>query len=186
MSAEKIINQIKKDSQIEINQIQKETEKQIKTIVGNAKQEAEVESEKILADGKKQSENIKKILVSKASQAVKRDMLKAKEKIIEECFVSAHHELSILPENKYKKIVTRLMKDGKQKLGGNCTVLVCRDVDKKIAEELGLSISGNIETCGGIKIKSDDGRITLDYTFDGTLHREKDEIRIKVGKLPFS
>ncbi len=186
MSAEKIINQIKKDAQDEIKQTQRETEKQIKTIVNNAKQEAEVEAEKILADGKKQSENIKKIRVSKASQDVKRNLLKAKEKIIEECFVKAHHELSILPENKYKKIVTRLMKDGKQKLGGSCAVLVCRDVDKKIAEELGLPLSGNIETCGGVKIKSDDGRIILDYTFDGILHREKDKIRIKVGKLLFS
>lgn len=186
MSAEEIINQIKKDSQTEIKQIQRETEKQIETIVNNAKQEAEVEAEKILADGKKQSENVKKILVSKASQDVKQDLLKAKEKIIEECFVKAHHELSVLTETKYKKIVTSLMKDGKQKLGGNCTVLVCRDVDKKIAKELGLQISGTIETCGGIMLKSTDGRVTLDHTFDGILHREKDKLRIKVGKLLFS
>jgi len=31
-----------------------------------------------------------------------------------------------------------------------------------------------------------DGKITLNHTFDGILKREKDKIRIKVGKMLFS
>ncbi|MEA2055431.1 MAG: V-type ATP synthase subunit E family protein [Candidatus Thermoplasmatota archaeon] len=186
MSAEKIINQIKKDAQNEIKQIQTEAEKQAKNIMIEAEKQAKLEAEKILTDGKRQCENIKKILLSKASQEAKRDTMKTKEKIIEECFLEARHKLSTLEENKYKRIVTRIMKDGKQKLGGDCTVIVSRGIDKKIAQELELSLSGTVETSGGIKLKSTDGRITLDHTFDGILGREKDEIRIKVGKLLFS
>ena len=184
--AEKIIEQIKKDSEKEINQILKEAEKQTASIIDIARKEAQVESERILSNGKRQAENIKKILVSKASQDVKREIMKAREKIIEECFIKAHHKLSTLNEKEYKKIVTKLMEDGYKKLNEQCTIHTSRDIDREIAENMGLKITGTVETSGGIVLKSLDGRITLDHTFDGILQREKDKIRIKVGKLLFS
>ena len=78
------------------------------------------------------------------------------------------------------------MKDGQKKLGGSCTVLVSRDADKKIAGDIGLNVVGTVESSGGVVLTSSDGRVTLDHTFDGILKREKDKIRIKVGKLLFS
>ena len=186
MTAEKIIEQIKKDSEKQIGQILKEAEKQANSIINTAKEEAEIESEEILSDGKKQSENIKKILVSKVHQDVKREIMKAQESIIEECFTKAQHKLSTLDEEKYKKIVSKLIKDGCEKLGGQCTVIISRDIDRKIAESMGLKIIGTLEASGGAVLKSDDGRIILNNTFDGILKREKDRMRIKVGKLLFS
>ena len=186
MSAEKIIDQIKKDSEKEVKQILSEAKSQAKTIVDSAKNEAKKESEKILTEGKKQSENIEKILISKANQDVKREIMNAREKIIEDCFIKAQHELSILKGSRYEKLVGKLINDGAKKLGSDCTVKVSRDADKKIAEELGLSVSGNVESSGGVMLVSSDGRVTLDHTFEGILKREKDKIRIKVGKLLFS
>ena len=46
--------------------------------------------------------------------------------------------------------------------------------------------TGNVDASGGIILESVDGQITLDNTFDGILEREKNRIRIKVGKLLFS
>ena len=83
-------------------------------------------------------------------------------------------------------MVRKLMIDGVKKLGGKCTVIITRDIDKQIAKDLHLEVTGNVEASGGIMLKSGDGRITLDHTFDGILKREKDQIRIKVGKLLFS
>lgn len=186
MTAEKIIEQIKKDSEKQIEEILKAAEKQANSIINTAKKEAEIESEKILSEGKKQSETIKKILVSKAHQDVKREIMKVQENIIEECFTKAQHKLSTLNKEEYKKIVNKLMDDGCKKLGGQCTVVVSRDIDKKIAENMGLKIIGTMEVSGGVILKSGDGKITLDNTFDGILKREKDRIRIKVGKLLFS
>ena len=186
MTAEKILEQIKKDSEKEINQILKEAEKQTAGIIDIARKEAEVESEKILLRGKNQSENIKKILVSKASQDAKREIMKAREKIIEECFAKAQRRLSTFKEAEYKKIVTKLMEDGRKKLDGQCTIVVSRDIDRKIAKSMGLKVTGTVEASGGVILKSGDGGITLDNTFEGILKRKKDEIRIKVGKLLFS
>jgi len=185
MSAEKIIDQIKKDSQKEINQIIKDAEKQSDQIIKNAKSEAKKQVDKILEDGSIKSENISKILISKATQDTKREIMNAREKIIDECFVKAHHKLSTLNELKYKNIVRKLMRDGQKKLSGNCTVKISRPIDKQIAKDLGLEITGSVESSGGIILASGDGRIILDHTFDGILKREKDKIRIKVGKLLF-
>ena len=186
MSAEKIIEQIKKDSEKEVKHIKQEAEKQAKAIIESAKDKAKLEAEKILKNGIKQSENLKKILLSKASQDVKKEIMNAKEKIIENCFTKAHHELSILKGEKYESIVRKLIKDGQEKLGRKCIVLTTRDADKKIAKDLGLNIVGTIESSGGIILKSTDEKIILDHTFDGILKREKDKIRIKVGSLLFS
>jgi len=186
MSAEKIIEQIKKDSQDEVKQILKDAEKQASSILNDAKQEAKQESDKIIANGKKESENIKRILISKAHQDAKKEIMQAKGKIIDECFVKAHHELSIIDEQKYKRIVTKLMGDGAKKLGENCTVATSRAIDKQIAENIGLKVTGSVESSGGVILTASNRRITLDCTFDGILKREKDKIRIKVGKLLFS
>jgi len=186
MSAEKIIEQIKKDSQKEISQILKDAENEAKNIIAIAKEQASKQAEKIQRDGATQSENIEKILVSKANQDAKKEIMKTREKIIDECFVKAHHKLSTLSEQKYKNMVTKLMQDGHKKIGRDCTVITSRDIDEKIAKDLGLQITGSVESSGGIILTSGDGRITLDYTFDGILKREKDKIRIQVGRLLFS
>lgn len=186
MSAEKIIERIKKDSEKEINSILKEAKKETIGIVDSIKKEAKLESEKIISRGEHQGENIKKILVSKANQDAKRNIMKAREKIIEECFTKARNKLSSLKGTEYKKIVTKLIKAGHKKLDGKCTLRISRDSDKDIAEELGLPVSGSVEARGGVILTSRDEKVTLDYTFDGILKRKKDEIRIKVGKLLFT
>jgi len=78
------------------------------------------------------------------------------------------------------------MQDGRKKIGRDCTVITSRETDKKIAKNLGIKVTGSVECSGGIILTSSDGRITLDHTFDGILKREKDKIRIKVGRLLFS
>ena len=186
MTAEKIIEQIKKDTDLEISKIKKDAEDQAKIIINNSKKELEEEIKKILTDSKIKSENVKKIHISKANQDIKREIMNAREKIIDQCFSKAHHELSILKGKNYEKIVKNLIKDGMKKLGGKCSIITSRAADKRIAQEIGISVVGRVEKTGGIIIKSEDGKVTLDYTFDGILEREKGKIRRKVGKILFS
>ena len=111
---------------------------------------------------------------------------KTREKIIENCFTKAHSELSKLKGKEYNSIVKKLVKDGVKKLGKNCLILVSREEDKKIAKELGVTVDGTVESSGGVVIRSSDGKIILDHTFEGILDREKNKIRIEIGKLLFS
>ena len=186
MTAEKIIEQIKKDSDKEIKQILQEAKGQANSIIKDAKKEAEQESEKIISDGKQQGENIKRILISKANQDAKREIMNAREKIIEECFTKAHHELSILKGEEYEKIIKKLIVDGNKKLGEKGLLFVSRGAGKNIAKNLGIKIDGYVESSGGVLLKSSDGRVILDHTFDGILKREKDKMRRKIGAILFS
>ncbi|MGF3554864.1 MAG: V-type ATP synthase subunit E [Thermoplasmatota archaeon] len=186
MSAEKIIEQIKKDSEKEIKQISKETDDKIKELINSAKKEAKEEADKILNNAKKQGENLKKVLISKAYSDSKREIMNAREEIIEECFLKARHELATLTQEKYIDLVSKFINIGIKKLGTNCQVKISRDIDKKIAENFGLKVIGNIESSGGVLLISADNKITLDYTFEGIMKREKDKIRIKIGKFLFS
>ncbi len=186
MSAEKIIEQIQKDAEEEIKQIQKEADKEAKKIIDDAKKQAKIESEKIIENGKVQAENTKRILISKENQDIKRRTMNAREKVIEDCFVKAHQKLSMIKGKEYENTVTKYIKTGIDKLGKDCSVLKSRSEDKKIIEKLGLKTEGTIEASGGVKLVSKDGRITLDYTFDGILKRDKHKIRNKVGRLLFS
>ena len=186
MSAEKIINRIQKDAENERKQILKDAENQAKKIIDQGKKEAQSQADHIVRDGEQQCDNITKIMLSKTSQEVKREIMKAREKIIDECFTKAHHQLSILHGTEYTTIVTKLIENGKKKIPGGCSLLASREADKTLAKTMGITVTGTIETAGGVILKSSDGRITLDHTFDGILKRKKDEIRRKVGQLLFS
>ena len=186
MSAEKIIEQIKKDAEKEIKQIQKDAETEAKKIIDDAKKQANLESDKILENGRVQAENTKRIIISKENQNIKREIMNAREKVIEDCFVKSHQKLSTIKGKEYEDTVTKYVKTGVKKLGKDCGVLNSRAEDKKIIEKLGLKSAGTIEASGSVKFVSKDGRITLDYTFDGILKRDKNKIRNKVGRLLFS
>ena len=112
--------------------------------------------------------------------------MNAREKVIEDCFVKAHQKLSMIKGKEYEDTVTKYVQTGVKKLGKDCSVLNSRQEDKKIIEKQGLKPAGTIEASGGVKLVSKDGRITLDYTFDGILKRDKNKIRNNVGRLLFS
>lgn len=186
MSAEKIIERIKTDAKKQEEQIIKSAEKQASDILESARKKAEEEASIIVSNGKKQSENLGKILLSKANQDAKRETMNAKENVIEECFKKAIEKLSSLDKEPYILTVTKYMEKGQKKLGKQCTVLVSREEDKLIAKKLDIPVSGTIEATGGTMMQSADSKVTLDYTFEGILARDKDKIRIKLGKLLFS
>ena len=186
MSAEKIIEQIKKDVETEIKQIQKEAEKNGQTIILKAKEEAKEEADKILKLGENQAENLHKIIISKENQNNKRKIMNFKEEIINECFVKAHQKFSTVKGKVYEDTISKYIQKGVKKLDNDCSIQTSRSEDKNILEKLGLKTSGNIEASGGIKILSKDGKIILDYTFDGILKRDRNKIRNKIGKLLFS
>ena len=186
MSAEKIIEQIKKDSQKEIKKIKTESEKKKKEIIDQAKKEGKLEAEKIREEGKKEAENTKKILISQANQKASRKKMQAREEIIEKCFREAEKKLLNIKGTEYQRIVENLIKKSMEKISGEKIVYMSRKEDKKIAEKLDLKVAGKIEAVGGIVLSSSDGKITIDNTFEGIIKREKSEIRNRVGKILFS
>ena len=186
MSVETIIGQIEKDAEAEISRITREAKKQAQVILDDAKKEAQAQAEHLLTRGKQQSDNLKKILLSKASQEAKRDLMRAKEDVIDDCFNKAFEQLSHLSTREYESMVTRLIQHSQKKLGATGALLISKDADKTIAKTLNIPVEGTIKATGGVLLQSSDKTVTLDTTFEGILKRNRDIIRNKVGKLLFS
>lgn len=185
MSAEKIIQRIQKDTEKQIQHMMEESEKQVKAIIKKGKEDAEQEAESIIRNGTLESENTKKIMVSKATQDIRRDMMNAKEEMIERCFSEALEQLKKLPDAHYRTFVKTLIRNGKKRLGNQCSVSVSRAIDSEVAKEENVSVRRTIHSIGGIILHAPDNTITIDNTFEGLLSRKKDDIRIQVGKLLF-
>ena len=186
MSLEKIIDQINLDAQKEINQILKEANIQADKILKDSIVKAEIQSKEIIFNGEKKCDSIKKIIISKENQNAKKIISRMKEEIIELCFDKSHIKLKQLNYKDYEKLVNRFIEEGIKKIGDKSIVKISKDIDKKIAQNFGLKVIGNTNSIGGIILISRDGKITLDNTFEGIIKREKDRIRIKVGKILFS
>ena len=185
MSAEKIIQRIQKDTEKQIQHMMEESEKQVKAIIQKAKEDAKQDAETIIRNGEIDSENSKKIMISKATQDIRRDMMNAKEEMIERCFSEALEKLKNLPDASYRAFVKTLIQTGKKRLGNQCSVSVSRAIDSEIAKEENVSVRGTIHSIGGVILYAPDDKITIDNTFEGLLNRKKDDIRIQVGKLLF-
>lgn len=186
MSAETIIKKIKSDAEEKAKEIKKEAEQEADNIKNEATKKAKKQSDDIIEKGKQQAENRKKILISQAHQNAKRKEMNAKEDIINTCFSKALKHLENVDENEYTTLVKQLIKQGRKQIPGDCTLKISREADKTIAKQLSIPVSGKISATGGVVLVSKNGTITIDNTFEGILKREKDRIRVKVGKLLFS
>jgi vacuolar-type H+-ATPase subunit E/Vma4 len=185
MSAEKIIQQIKRDTEIEIEIIDKEKKKRIEEITNNLKQETNEMKKDILEKGKLDAENVKRIELAKANQEVKRAQMLAKEQLIETCFKNALSQLKDLDKSSYEKIVKSLIKKGSSQINGSFNIQTSRSIDKDVAKKQHIKIEGSIEATGGIKLVSEDRSVIIDNTFEGILNRKKQDIRIHVGSILF-
>lgn len=186
MSVEKIIDQINLDTQNEINQILKEANIQADKIIKDSLVKAEIQSKKIILNGEKKSNSIKQIIISKENQNAKKIITRTKEEIIELCFEKAYLKLKQLNNKEYTKLVNKFIKEGIKKIGDESSIKISKDIDKKIAEKFKLKVIGKTDSIGGVILISKDGKITLDNTIEGIIKREKNRIRIKVGKILFS
>jgi V/A-type H+-transporting ATPase subunit E len=185
MSTEKIIKRIQTDAQTQQQQLLTNAETQSRLIIKEAKTQTEKEAKSLLQSGQVDSENTKKIMISKATQEVKRDMMNAREEIIEQCFAQALENLASLPEDQYKKLILHYLKIGTARLGEHFSMKTSRSLDADIAKQQGIPVQGSIQSIGGIILQSQDGKITINNTFERILDRKKDELRIHVGKLLF-
>ncbi len=186
MSLEKIIEKIKKDSDSEAEAIIQEAEKKAKDILTQGQQETQDIIEKMEREHEKDIEGLKKKMFSAARREVRHMTMQAKEEVIMDCFVQAEKYLGDLKGQEYTTLVKALMLKVKP-LVKKGVVIPSRDMDKKIARELGFRVEPHkISSLGGVRIQDMDGSMEIDNTFEGLLNRKHNEIRIKIAKMLFT
>jgi V/A-type H+-transporting ATPase subunit E len=186
---DKIIERIKKDAEAKVKKIMDNANNEAENIRKRNEKETRRMVEKIKQEYEKEAETVKNTILSGAKIESKRVQLHARENIINECFIKSEKKFVDMDGKAYEKFLSRIIKEGVDVVGKNA-VVKCAEKDirivKKIPSALNVAVDKNfLNTTGGVVIKSKDGKIRVDNTFDGILSRNRDRLRKEVAEILF-
>jgi len=202
--ANKIVSSIMSEAQSKADAIIQESEKEASLIMEEGDKEAISEKEKILENANKQSAMKYQQLISEAKMNSRRAELEAREEVIETAFKNAEEELQKIAagsSEEYKESLKKIIKEASVEIGGGELVLSTKEEDvakikdsiptleKEIETEAGnkttLEIGENIRTIGGAVVKTKNGDVEVNNTFEARMSRFKKSLRSEVAKVLF-
>ncbi|MHA1238184.1 MAG: V-type ATP synthase subunit E [Candidatus Odinarchaeia archaeon] len=200
---ESIVQKIIRDAEIQAQEIMQKAKETGKLFYEEAEKNIKKKIEESVNQGRKEAESIKERRIAEAKVYAKRRILDFKEKVIEDVFSRVYNELKKLTKTeKYKEILKGLLfKSALELGGGKLNVIITGEVNpitqqeldqiaQKIAEKTGVNTSlevltEQVDSIGGVKIRTSDGRIEVDNTFESILDRLREELRTKAAKILF-
>jgi V/A-type H+-transporting ATPase subunit E len=187
MGIQQIIQRIEKESEEKANSIIASAEQEAAKIIEEALKEAKKRCLELEEANKRKCELVRNNILSQASHEVKKKLLLAKEELIKEGFGRASELFKQLDEKEYRQLLGQLLKKGKELVGEDCVVIPARDKDRDFIKKLGYEVSPeNCKGSGGVILRSKDGSILIDNTYEGIIKRNWSNLRIKVAELLFS
>jgi len=203
---------VNKGTQLMVDEILREAKEQAAGIVGAAKKEAATilnaarftareEGEREAKETQEKGKRIYEEVFVEGKMRAKKEALQKREETINEVFKEAEKKLrKYATSKKYQGDLIRLVIDSCKKLDSNQVVIhtnerdlrVLKRAQKKITKALStkgaaarISLGKPIQAIGGVKVATTDGKIELDNTFEGRMHRDFDTLRVKVARLLF-
>ncbi len=173
---------------------------EVATITANAEKTAESEKNKILDNGKKQSDMRYQQIISEAKMNARRAELGAKEEVIEAAFDKATDELKSIASSgseEYDDSLSKMIKEAVDELGSKDLILQLNEADtNKFKSQLDSSstfqiddvtfeIGEPIDAIGGAIVKTKSGDIEVNNTIESRLERFKSVLRSEVADVLF-
>ena len=202
---QKIVNRILQDAREEAQSIFAEAQRAAQMLLEDrresARQRAGEDAQFIL----KRAENEAQVARGKAIMDAKREegwkVLSEKERLVSSVLNEVKSKLAALPESEeYVRFLKKVIVDAGTALGGGkLEVVLNKDnsspplrismLAESIAENTGvktqLKISKEKIDAHGAIVKTSDGRIVVDNTFEAMLKRREKELRFKIAKILF-
>ena len=189
------------DSRLEktVDKILNQTENELLTSLKNSFEESketlfkslnslEQEYDRIIDEGKKESEKIEKKIIGSSDLESRNKQLLLVEESVEKVFDKAIEKISSANRNEnYSKLINNLLDESTSALGTTDVIVYTNSKDKVIVEPLLSKFSGSelssetIDCLGGVQIKSKDGSMTFNNTIDARLERMKPLIRKEIA-----
>ncbi len=180
-------------------EIKESVEKEAKLLVSRAKrvadreiQHAKENAESILADNREVTEKEAKLRSERDIARIKADIrkqeLEQQQQFIQNIFDAALQKLKDFPrDDKYSKWIKALLEAGLSQIPNGNAVVFCNEKDNEIVKKLvsdttAKSAEKHLQISGGIIIKSNDGRLTIDCSAEAEMRRAKEELRDEVLK----
>ncbi len=181
---EQTVEKILQNTEQQIVSSLKEALKSSQATLMNSLVPLEQEYDKILAEGKKESEKLEKQIIGNADLDSRNKQLLLVEESIEKVFEKAIKKLQDADRNNdYSKLISTLLQESIDTIGTSEIVVQTNSKDKSVVQSLiskfpGATLSSDLIDClGGIKVQSKDGTMKFDNTIDARLDRLKPLIR---------
>ena len=197
---DKIVSSIMSEAQGKADIIMQEANAEIATINADAEKTAQSEKNKILENGKKQSDMRYQQIISEAKMNARRAELGAKEEVIEAAFDKATDDLKDIASSgseEYDDSLTKIIKEAVDEIGGKDLIIQLNEADtNKFKSQLDSSstfqiddvkfqLGEPIDTIGGAIVKTKNGDIEVNNTIESRLDRFKSVLRSEVADVLF-
>ena len=191
MALDEMLAALEQEGEENIEKLIAQAEASKNQIIKNADEEAA----RIRENSKREIEDRvrmeKSKIIGKANFYVKKEVIKAKETIMNSVFDEIAKRISNLRENRsYEGIFERLAAESLANIKGKPVISVDK-ADKELARkvfdrmELNYELNSNIKCIGGLKMESEDGRIILNNTIDSRMAKAKQMLKTDVLKVLF-
>ena len=204
-STDKIIDQILKDAREEAKIIVEEAKRSTEMLLENRKQSARQSAEKDVISLLKRAEDKADIIRGKVATDIKRRarwiVLAEKERLVTNVLNDVKNRLVDLQKSEeFLPVLENLIVDAGTVLDGGTLEVMLNENDlslplklnkleKKIADGTGvktrLKISKQQIKAVGVIVKTNDGKIFVDNTFEAILSRRERELKLKIANFVF-
>ncbi len=195
--ADDIINEAKEKAADIVRRAKKEARTLLDAARFGAKEEMGHEMKEARAQGKHVYDGV----LAEGRMKAKREMLQKREELINEVFREAEKKLQAQTSSKkYEEDLIHITVGACKKLGSEKVIIRANRRDLKLLEkskdtitrELGggkravnISFGAPIQAIGGVRVRTPDGKIEIDETFEGKMRREFETLRVKIAKVLF-
>lgn len=194
MGMEAIIGRIHADTDAGIERIRDEARRRRTAIMDAAAIEAESEYERTILEGKKMTKVATSRILSRAVMDARRMVREERERGISLCFQEAEKELNYRIQTKeYERILRNLIREGIEDLGVDEGFIIPTERDRSLVRSI---LSGDPAHCGrfvvnpecvlssgGVVIRSFDGKITVNNTFEARTRRFRNDLVYTVADV---
>lgn len=200
----KIVSTILSEAESRAEEIIKDAEKKKDKIIKEGKEKAKKVKEETLRRLKKEGRMKYRQIISNAKIKARRSELKTREKLIEKSFKIAENKLKEMASKhseKYKQALINLIERSITEIGGGELQLhlnsrdtefikdQIEDISNKVSEKIGknvkLELGEEINTIGGVIVRTKDGSIEVNNTLEARLSRLKKVLRPEVADILF-
>lgn len=195
---EKIKSKILEDAQNKSTQILEQAKQQAEEIKNDALKESESKRAEILEKGEAEGKETYRRMLSMAGLEGRKEILKAKQDVVEEAFTSAMEKLRSLPDEDYQKLIEDMAVAAAK---NECGEILLSEKDRKrlnddFLKNINVRIASkgenaefvmsddNIKTSGGFILRY--GEMEINSTFEIMFEMLKPEIENDVVDILFS
>ncbi|MHC1565760.1 MAG: V-type ATP synthase subunit E [Candidatus Syntropharchaeales archaeon] len=193
MGADEIIKKIDERASAEVDKIIQDANTRREKILDEARREAEHKKQVILERGEKEAILEKQRILADAKLKARRLRWDAQEDLVSQVLDAARNKVSkVRDDPKYGDILKVLIQEAASSIGEDELEVLLADGDsvdlEQISGELGIKLSlsdKKIGGMGGVIVRTRDGRIEVDNTFERRMERFTELLRTEITATLF-